>query len=159
MSQPSSSSPQILPSLCAFPEQAYVHSQNKPQTHSAGFVFPQEPLAFLHEVDVLVVPLTGTLNHLQTLKQEILLLFQFLHMLQLQDRVQTCYSLLIQVQAKCSEKHCLVSSHLKAPRSNVTQAPSHSPAQGSGFFMRQRGIWLQAAVAAPLATASCREGG
>lgn len=80
--------------------QADEHSQNKPQTHTVGFVFPQEPLAFLHEVDVLVVPLTGTFNHLQTLKQEILLLFQLLHMLQLQDRVQTCYSLLIQVQAK-----------------------------------------------------------
>lgn len=83
-SQPSSPNPQRSPR----PSQADSHPKNKPQTHSAGFVLPQEPLAFLHELDVLVVPLPGTFYQLETLQQEILLLFQLLHVLQLQDRAR-----------------------------------------------------------------------
>lgn len=68
----------------------------------------------MHEVDVLVVPFTGMFNHLQTLKQEIFLLLQLLHILQLQDSAQMCYPLLIQVQVKCSENHCPIRSQVKA---------------------------------------------
>lgn len=78
-SQPGSPNPQSSPRS----SQADGHPKNKPQTHSTGFVLPQEPLAFLHELDVLVVPLPGALYKLQTLQQEILLLFQLLHVLQL----------------------------------------------------------------------------
>lgn len=81
-SQPGSPNPQSSPR----PPQTFGHPKTKPQTHSTGFVLPQEPLAFLHELDVLVVPLPGVFYQLQTLQQEILLLFQLLHVLQLQDR-------------------------------------------------------------------------
>lgn len=108
-SQPSSPNPQRNPR----PSQAEEHPKTKPQTHSTGFVLPQDPLAFLHELDVLVVPLPGALYQLQTLQQEILLLFQLLHVLQLQDRV----------------------------RRGVTPSPPRPcQAPGAGFFTRHGGV-------------------
>lgn len=70
-----------------------THSQKKPQTHSTASLLPQEPLVLLHELDALVVPLSSLFYKLQALQQEILLLFQVLHVLQLQDKAQGCHSL------------------------------------------------------------------
>ena len=42
--------------------------QKKPQTHSTGSLLPQEPLVLLHELDVLVVPLSSPVYKLQALQ-------------------------------------------------------------------------------------------
>lgn len=115
------------PDSCSRPSQADRHPKNKPQTHSTGFVLPQQPLALLHELDVLVVPLPGALDQLQALQQEILLLFQLLHVLQLRDR---------------------------ARRGVTSSPPRPCQAPADGFFTKHRGIWIRAGGSAPLPTKS-----